>query len=313
MYTSKKRISLDLNDVENTTLVGKALSSEVRLNILKYLIQHSANISEIATEFNLPQSSAAMHVKVLEDAGMIIVHEKPGLRGSQKVCGIIFEDIYLNVFRHILAENKTNVIKVPMSIGNYFDFDAKGNCGLVSEQGYLGIEDSPAIFFSNERSKAQLLWFNEGYVEYRFPTNLLKGKKISEISFSFEICSEAPGYQNDWPSDITVSINGTEVATITAPGDFGDRRGLLNPEWWGDTMTQYGLLKKIRVNELGCFENEVKCAENTLESLISTEKSFISFRLEVKSDAVHVGGMNLFGERFGDYAQALVMSAKVVE
>ncbi|MFR6330762.1 MAG: ArsR/SmtB family transcription factor [Eisenbergiella sp.] len=98
MKTNKKRISLDLNNLEQTALVGKALSSEAA-EILKLLIEKSANIS-IAAAFGLPQSSAALHVKVLEEAGMISVSEKPGVRGAQKVCGITFEDIYLNAFQH---------------------------------------------------------------------------------------------------------------------------------------------------------------------------------------------------------------------
>lgn len=311
MYTSKKRINLDLNDIEATTLVGKALSSEIRLNILKYLIKHSANISEIASEFGLPQSSAALHVKVLEDAGMIITHEKPGVRGSQKICGITFEDIYFNAFKDVLTDNRSNVIRIPMSVGNYFDLNAEGNCGLVSEVGYLGVEDSPSIFYTDERSKAQLLWFNQGYVEYRFPTYQFRNREIEELSFSFEVCSEAPGYRNDWPSDITATVNGIEITTFHVSGDYGDRRGNLNPDWWGDTMTQYGILKTIHINELGCFDNEIKCAEHTLDSFKITEGNYISLRLEVKADAVHVGGMNLFGEKFGDYQQGLIMNVKV--
>ena len=76
MKTNKKRITLDLNHLQQTALVGKALSSEVRLEMLKLLIERSANISELAAEFGLPQSSAALHVKVLEEAGMISVIDR---------------------------------------------------------------------------------------------------------------------------------------------------------------------------------------------------------------------------------------------
>ena len=57
MKTSKKRISLDLNNLSQTALVGKALSSEMRLQILKFLIERSANINEIAAQFGIPQNS----------------------------------------------------------------------------------------------------------------------------------------------------------------------------------------------------------------------------------------------------------------
>ena len=310
LKTNKKRLSLDLNNLEQPALVGKALSSEGRLEILKLLIEKSANISEIAAAFGLPQSSAALHVKVLEEAGMISVSEKPGVRGAQKVCGITFEDIYLNAFQHKMDHSDSKEFRQIMPIGNYFDFEVSGNCGIISEKGYLGVEDSPSSFYCHNRNEAQLLWFHTGFVEYRFPTYLLKNCRLKEVSFSFEVCSEAPGYQNDWPSDITVWINGREIATILSPGDFGGRRGRLNPEWWGDTMTQYGIYKTIRINPLGCFEDDIKCSDLTLSALCLNEGSYISFRLGVKPDAVHAGGMNLFGEKFGDYAQALVMKVK---
>ncbi|MCI9143336.1 MAG: helix-turn-helix domain-containing protein [Lachnospiraceae bacterium] len=311
MKANKKRITLDLANLEKTALVGKALSSEVRLEILKYLIENSANISEIAAAFGLPQSSAALHVKVLEEAGMISVNEKPGVRGAQKVCGISFEDIYINAFQHKIDHNSSQVIRFPMPIGNYFDCEIGGNCGIVSEKGYLGVEDFAASFYCQNRNEAQLLWFEIGYLEYRFPAYMVKNVLVKEISFSFEICSEAPGYQNDWPSDITVWVNGQEVDTITSKGDFGGRRGRLNPEWWGDTMTQYGVYKVIKINQLGCYEDDVKCSDQTVDSLHLGDGNYISLKLGVKPDAAHVGGMNLFGEKFGDYAQGLVMTVKV--
>ena len=100
---------------------------------------------------------------------------------------------------------------------------------------------------------------------------------------------------------------------MTIPGDFGGRRGRLNPQWWGDTLTQYGLYKSIRVNSLGCYEDDIKCSEQSLTTLHLDKGNYISFRLGVKPDARHVGGMNLFGEKFGDYAQGLVMKVKSVE
>lgn len=311
MRVNKKRITLDLVNLGQTALVGKALSSEIRLEILKYLIENSANISEIAAKFGLPQSSAALHVKVLEEAGMISVTERPGMRGSQKVCGISFEDIYMDAFSHKMNSCGGKVVQLSMPIGNFFDCEISGNCGIISEKGYLGVEDQPSSFYCVNRNEAQLLWFETGFLEYRFPTYLLKNGRIKELAFSFEICSEAPGYQNDWPSDITVWVNGREIDTILCKGDFGGRKGRLNPEWWGDTLTQYGEYKIIRINEFGTYENDVKCSDDTLAVLNLTDAPYIRFRMGVKPDAVHMGGMNLFGERFGDYAQGLVMSATI--
>lgn len=71
--------------VENSA-GGKGVVFGGAFEILKFLIEKSANINEIAAHFGIPQSSAALHVKVLEEAGMISVIERPGVRGTQKVC-----------------------------------------------------------------------------------------------------------------------------------------------------------------------------------------------------------------------------------
>lgn len=60
---------------------------------------------------------------------------------------------------------------------------------------------------------------------------------------------EPPHYNNDWHSDITVWINNQEIGTWTVPGDFGDKRGKLNPDWWNADQTQYGLLKIWTIND----------------------------------------------------------------
>ena len=67
------------------------------------------------------------------------------------------------------------------------------------------------------------------------------------------------------------------------------------------------------MNSLGCYEDDIKCSEQSLTTLHLDKGNYISFRLGVKPDARHVGGMNLFGEKFGDYAQGLVMKVKSVE
>ena len=79
-------LQLDLDDTKRLSLVSKALSIEIRVEILKLLCRHSLNINEIADRLSLPQSSAAAHVKVLEEAGLINTALQPAIRGSMKVC-----------------------------------------------------------------------------------------------------------------------------------------------------------------------------------------------------------------------------------
>ena len=69
-----RHISLSLDDpdhYQSLELLGKALSSQVRLKIL-YLLKHqSLNIVELAQKLQIPVSSAAFHVNLLEEAGLI--------------------------------------------------------------------------------------------------------------------------------------------------------------------------------------------------------------------------------------------------
>ena len=91
--------------------------------------------------------------------------------------------------------------------------------------------------------EAQLLWFHHGYVEYRFPNRLHHGETVASLQLTMEVCSEAPLHNENWPSDVVVSINGVALGSWTSPGDFGDQRGAFTPEWWSTANTQYGLMK----------------------------------------------------------------------
>ena len=97
---NKKDIVLDLSDTEATAKICKALSSETRLEILKCLVDKSMTISELAEAFYLPMSSMCLHIKTLSEANLITVVPKPGLRGSQKLCGIKTANVTLDIFAH---------------------------------------------------------------------------------------------------------------------------------------------------------------------------------------------------------------------
>ena len=301
----KKRILLNLDQVEHTALVGKALSSPVRVQILKRLSLQNLNISEISEEFDIPLSSAANHVNVLEEAGLILTVKRPGVRGSQKICGIAFEDLYMNAFMPVNEETDDR-FTYEMGIGHYYNADVSAPCGIVSSKSYIGTEDSPSSFYDKDRVYAQLLWFSKGHVEYRFPVDLDASLQIRRLHFSVELCSEAPGYNNIWPSDITVKINGTDAAVIHSQGDYGGTMGTLNPPWWPRSSTQYGQLHHIEINSEGCYVDSVKSSDYSITDIAFGEP-YISFGLAVKPDAENQGGVNIFGERFGNHPQGIVL------
>lgn len=298
-------IKMNLDDMEHLAAVSKALSSETRIEILRRLRHKDLNVNEIAELLNIPASSSAAHVKVLEEAGMIKTSLQPGIRGSMKLCHIVLDHIYVEMNTSRNLEQDEEIIKMP--IGSYVDYKIEPTCGMASSKGPIGAEDDPRCFYLPERIEAQLIWLGHGSIEYRFPTNVLEGKKVQRLELSMELCSEDHEYNMNYPSDITLWVNGLEAGTWCCQSDYGGRRGKLNPGWWPDKNTQYGILKTWSITELGCLLDDEKAESRSLSEFGLHGKEYISVRIGIKEDAEHRGGMNLFGEGFGDYAQNIVM------
>jgi len=263
-------------------------------------------LQEIADALNIPVSSTASHIKRLEEARLIVTETQPGFHGSMRVCICSMQSIFLEA---TTAQSSSNTISFEMPIGSYYDCQIIPTCGLASESGPIDIYDKPSAFFSPERLNAQLLWFQQGFIEYRFPNKLNDAISLKEISFSLELCSEAPGYKEDWLSDITIFCNNKEIATYCSVGDFGSRRGRFTPSYWPNGQTQYGLLKIFSVTNDGCYLDKKLINPNlTLKDLHLNKNSYISLKIGIKENAENIGGINLFGEKFGDYPQGIIMN-----
>lgn len=298
-------IKMNLDDIEKLADIAKALSSETRIEVLRLLRHKDMNVNEIAELLEIPPSSSAAHVKVLEEAGMIKTTLQPGIRGSMKVCHIMLDHIYVEMNTTKNVGQDEEIIRMP--IGSYVDYKIEPTCGIASSKGPIGAEDDPRCFYLPERMDAQLIWLGNGYIEYRFPTNSLADKKVSRLELSLELCSEDHEFNLNYPSDITLWVNGLETGTWTCPSDFGGRRGRLNPNWWPDKNTQYGMLKTWKITGQGCYIDDEKTAAHALNEFQLEKFDYITVRIGIKEDAKHKGGMNLFGESFGDYAQNIVM------
>lgn len=302
----KEELRIKLDHQDKLVNVCKALSTPIKIDILRFLCAKPAIISDVATHFGIPLSSAALHIKTLETAGLISVQPIPGSKGAQKLCGVLVSRVDIDVL-DVDAINPNFLFRENMPIGSYFNYDVAPPCGIVSEVSDLGAEDSMSGFFSPERYKAQLIWLTHGYLEYRFTNTILKSTPSNKIQFTFEICSEALGYNQNWRSDVSIWMNNTEIGIIECPGDYGGRKGKLNPYWWIDSSTQYGDLRKIWITDHGCYIDEKKVSNHSISSLGLDKGNYMSFKIGVKSDAEYMGGLNLFGEKFGDHPQNIVM------
>lgn len=297
-----RELKLELEEME---AVAKALSNKVRIDIFRALQQQPMNVNEISQRFNMPASSATVNIRKLEEAGLIRTELLPGSRGSQKVCSAIYDRIVIDMGK--AEKEEDNSVSISMPIGNFVDCEVAPTCGLLSDSGIIGLLDDPASFYEPERTQAELLWFRKGYVEYRFPNKTPSDSTVQSLELTMEICSEAPLHKSQWPSDISLWVNGVEVGTWLSPGDFGGERGMLTPEWWGTDSTQFGLLKKWRINGKGTFIDGEPLSAVTLDQLNLHQKSYFTVRLGVKDEADNVGGINLFGRRFGNYELDLLL------
>lgn len=302
-----KEVFLDYSDKEQMLLIAKALANEARINILELLNDSSLNVNEIAEALGLPTSTAAMNVRILENAGLLFTESQPGIRGSMKVSSRVCDKVAFKLMLGEQFNKEEDTIVINMPVGNFVNCEIHPTCGIVNEKNSIGIFDQPGSFYFPERTSAQLLWFFKGYVEYRFPINIAKNGSVKRLQVSFEASSEAPFYRNDWPSDITVLINDIDIGTWTSPGDFGGRRGKQNPSWWPESLNQYGILKSWTVDEKGTFLDDELVSTVTLEQLHLLDSCYASVKIGIKEDARHIGGVSIFGERFGDFPQNIVM------
>lgn len=302
------------DDHDELCRICHALSSPERVKILYLLQNKSCSYSEISRMASLPFTSLLRHIDILEQANLISVHYQPSPKGHARFCTLKL--IHFETFFENTPETQNDIpeIVIEMPIGMYTNFEVKKPCGLLGKDGPIGEFDDPGILFSPDRATAECLWFSSGFVSYNFPCSQLKQHNVSEISFSLELCSEAPYYNNKWPSDITFSINGTELLTYTSPSDFGGKRGKYTPSFWPITSTQFGQLKNITINKNGVYlDNLLANPQITIEQLNLSEKNSIEFTLAVKKDAKHCGGINIFGANFGNHPQHIIMRVKTLE
>jgi predicted transcriptional regulator len=298
-------------DGESSLTLLQALSNQTRLQMLSLLSHRTMNVSALTEMIGLPHSTVNFNLKQLEAAGLITVQYVPGTRGQQKLIAKRFDEVLVKLPGMEIDAAK-DVVEISMPVGNYKRIEVKPTCGLASDRQYIGQFDDPRSFFEPEHVFAQILWFRQGFVEYAFPNNIPLGSEAVELELSMELCSEAPDYDLDWPSDITLSINGVEIGTWTSPSDFGGERGRLTPQWWSVDQTNYGVLKRWRVTTSGSFIDGAALSGVTLADLNLSASHHIDVRIAVKPDSRNVGGLNLFGRKFGNHAQDIVMRTQYV-
>ena len=285
--------------------VFRALGSEPRARIMELLAKGGMNINELSLALGIAQPSVSKHIQILEEAGLVLSDYQAGPQGMQKRCRGVHQRILVELEGPTRRDDGIAEIEVP--VGMYSQVDPVSTCGLATREKIIGLIDTPLSFYMPERARAEILWSSGGYVEYMFPNTLPQQSGVRSVDLSMEVSSEAPGVADDYPSDLTVWINGVEIGTWCSPGDYGVSRGRLNPHWWPDNVNQHGLLKVWQVDGAGTSVDGIALSSVRVDHLGIKPWEPVRVRIGIKSDAANQGGFTLFGRGFGNYEMDLVL------
>ncbi len=292
---------LYLRSFKDAEDVFKALSTPMRLRIMELIYENEMSMNELAEALQLTNSAISLHVAKLESAGLVTIRTTAGKRGTMK----IVQPVYSRLLVDMAPRNKQRqCYQDDIAVGQYTSIDVHPTCGLATTSNIIGELDDPRVFSYPERFRAGILWIGYGSITYNLPNRLRAGQVLQELQISFEISSECPEFNEDYPSDIYFEINGIPLGTWISPGDYGARKGILSPYWWPEMLNQYGQLKTLIINSDGTFiDGTHRISKTTIQDLKIDYNSTINLTFSVPKDTTNCGGMTLFGEEFGDYNQ----------
>lgn len=299
---------LYMHSLQEAEEIFKALSTPMRLRIMELIYDNDhLSMNDLAEALGLTNSAISLHVGKLESAGLVKIQTTSGKRGIMKLVRPKYSRLIVDLAPQAAARA---CYQDDIAVGQYTYADVHPTCGLATASSIIGELDDPRVFSYPERFKAGILWIGWGSITYNLPNRLRAGQTLTELQISFEISSECPENNDDYPSDIHFEINGISVGTWISPGDYGSRRGMLSPQWWPELLNQYGLLKTLIINHGGTFiDGTHEISDVTIDDLHIDYNSSIDLRFSVPKDTSNCGGMTLFGNEFGDYNQSIRVKA----
>ena len=281
--------------------IFKTLGSDVRMKIIELLADYgSMNLNEIASALELTNGAVTSHIRKMEEAGLIRIDQDYSGKGNQKLCSLQVDQLLVNI-RPPVEERNLSLYESEIQIGAFHKCSVSPGCGLALERGLAGAEDEPAVFSIPLREGAQMLWFHDGYIEYRIPNHMPDGSLIAQLTLIFEISSA--DYDRHARIDFyldDVSLGGW----VTFENDAS--RGHFTPSWYRSMQCQHGFLKMLVINRQGVFLDGVRIAEGPGEEALSGTGNEIRFRIETHPSPEGNGGAALYGSAFGNYAQHII-------
>lgn len=122
----------------------EALASEVRLQIIRLVAETPMNVKDLAASLGLSSAIVTMHVRKLQDVGIIQskMIRKDG--GTHKMNSLAVDWIGISMPQESGTARKLHEVSVP--VGHYTHFDVYPTCGLATSNHVIGQYDDPRYF-----------------------------------------------------------------------------------------------------------------------------------------------------------------------
>ena len=300
----------DLRERDRIVAVTKALSHPLRLDILDQLLHEPRTVTELARINGLTNSTVLFHLRMLEEASLIICRTKPNKKGKTLVFYINFNTISFTTQAQSSFSNAISMQTV--SVGSFSQCETQKYLRIGTSDHFVVLDRDDV--YNTARFDAGLIGIDNGSVTYEFSNAFAKQHKLLGLEFSLEVSSESPYFRNDWKSEILFSVCGIDVACYLSPGDFGGERGRLTPSWWDDRYSQYGLLVTLLIDHEGVRINgEPVKTSITVDDLPIQKNNRFSFGIRTDPNRKYAGGFNIFGKTYGNFAQDIVMKAYLAD
>lgn len=293
------------NNYSKILNLGKAISVKNRLEIIKYLLDGAKTISELSNHLSLPYSNVVFHINVLEKAEIVKVFPSgKGYKVSLLTYNVFLDFNDVETAKNEVVPQESESYEIP--VGAFWEIHDVTYTVKLRDKAGNDIELE--TLYDPRKYDAELIYTPNGSVTYVLPQTK---PNLLEISISLEICSEAPFYANTHPSEIFFLINDVIVCSYICPGDFGGRKGNLNPVNYPSNLTQFGQYKSLIITKKGVYLDGVFLNNGVnIDALKINHENSTKLRIGNLPQSKYKGGFNIFGKHFGDYPQGIKVTYK---
>lgn len=278
----------------------KALGSETRIAILELLIEQGPmRMTKIAQELQITGGALTTHVRMLNEAGILLIQTKGGRHGIQKVCSVNNERILIEAPMRAQGQQ---IYDADIDIGQFIDCEATAPCGIATTDRLLRPHEDPSSFSDPERLRAGVLWLSKGFVEYAVPSFVKAGQKLTKLEIALEVAPGAPKGEEADTTDLAISLNGRDLGELTLKPGRDNMVGKANPAWWNSEYRQRGVNRLISVDSTGTYVDGEQLSNTTLEDLQIKGKRSMPLRIATVAGKP---GFTLFGRCFGGQAYGI--------